>query len=96
MLMHASETETYPADNKFTGIIGWAHARHFFTPAKMIAGYRVKSSPLFLQATHQFNPSQPAEILSTKKALAFKQTLRADHESRIQRKTANEKRKFYS
>ena len=88
MLMHASET--YPADNKFT----WAHARHFFTPAKMVAGYRVKSSPL--QATDQFNPSQPAEILSMKKHWLSNKRYGRNHESTIQQKTANEKRKFYS
>jgi hypothetical protein len=77
------------------GIICWAHARYFFTLTKMVAGYRVKSSPL--QAIHQFNPSQPTEILSMKNThWLSKQTVRADHESRTRRKTANEKRKFYS
>jgi hypothetical protein len=57
----------------FTEIIGWAHVRHFFTPAKMIVGYRLNSSPL--QATHQFNPSQPTKILSMKKHWLLNQTL---------------------
>jgi hypothetical protein len=52
------------------GIICWAHARYFFTLTKMVAGYRVKSSPL--QAIHQFNPSQPTEILSMKIRIGFR------------------------
>ena len=63
------------------GIICWAHARYFFT---------------FHEDGCALKPSQPTEVLSIKNThWLSKQTLRADHESRTRRKTANQKREFY-
>jgi hypothetical protein len=58
-------------------------------PAKMVAGYRINSS--LLQATYQFNPNQPTEILSMKKHWLSNQTLRRGRAGRKQRT----KKKFY-